>query len=217
MTELLSLINKSWRTSKIPKSWKNALVVPIYKPGKEESDPHSYCPISLLSCVGKVAEKMVNTRLQWYMENSGNYSPTQDGFRAGRSTEDLLVKMDNTIRSTLVNRKVTVAVFFDLKNAFDTINHDLNLLKLARAGIQGNMLRWVEEFLSNRTYQVIVGNSKSTKKEVKRGVPQGSCLSPTLFNIIMNDILHIDGVIIGEYADDIAILAHCKYLRRGFQ
>ena len=68
MTELLSIINKSWRTSKIPNTWKNALVIPIYKHGKDKTDPKSYRPISLLSCVGKVAEKLVNTRIQWHME-----------------------------------------------------------------------------------------------------------------------------------------------------
>ena len=68
MTELLSLINKSWRTSKVPTSWKNALIIPIHKPGKEASDPKSYRPIFLLSCVVKVAEKLVNTRLQWHIE-----------------------------------------------------------------------------------------------------------------------------------------------------
>ena len=206
MTELLSLLNKSWRTSKIPNTWKNALIIPIHKPGKEPSDPKSYRPISLLSCVGKVAERLVNTRLQWHMEKSGNYSTTQSGFRPGRSTEDPLVCLDHQIRSTLVNRKVTIAVFFDLKNAFDTINHDHILYKLTKAGVQGNMLRWIQDFLHNRTYQVIVGKSKSEKKDIKRGVPQGSCLSPTLFNVIMSDIPHTNSFIIREYADDIAII-----------
>ena len=112
MTELLSLVNKSWCTSKVPTNWKNSLIIPNYKPGKEASDPKSYRPISLLSCVAKVAEKMVNTRLQWHMERNGLHSPTKFGFRPGHSTEDLLVKLDHQIRSTLVNCKVTVAVFF---------------------------------------------------------------------------------------------------------
>ena len=206
MTEFLRLINKSWRTSIVPKNWKNALIIPIHKPGKESSDPKSYRPISLLSSAAKVAEKLVNTRLQWHMEKKGKNSPTQFGFRPGHSTEDLLVNLDHQIRSTLVNKKVTVAIFFDLKNAFDTINHDHILYKLTKSGIHGNMLCWIEQFLQKRTYQVIVGNSTSGKKEIKRGVPQGSCLSPTLFNIIMSDIPHTDGIIIGEYADDIAIL-----------
>ena len=141
MTELLSLINKSWRYSKIPDNWKSALIIPIHKVGKDPSDPKSYRPISLLSCVGKVAERLVNTRLQWHMEKTGKYSPTQFGFRPGRSTEDPLVSLDHQIRSSLVNRKVTVAVFFDLKNAFDTINHNHILYILTKAGIRGNMLK----------------------------------------------------------------------------
>ena len=140
------------------------------------------------------------------MEKSGSYSPTQAGFRSGRSTEDPLVDLDHQIRSTLVNRKVTIAVFFYLKSAFDTINHNQILYKLTKAGVQGNMLSWIEEFLNNRTYQVLVGNSKSDHKQVQRGVPQGSCLSPTLFNIIMSDIPHTNMAFIREYADDIAIL-----------
>ena len=138
------------------------------------------------------------------------HSPTQFGFRPGHSTDDLLVKLDHQIRSTLVNRKVTVAVLFDLKNAFDTINHKHILYKLTKTGIHGNMLCWIEEFLKNRTYQVIVGNTKSEKKAIKRGVPQGSCLSPTIFNIIMSNIPHTDGIIIGEYADHIAIFITSK-------
>ena len=217
MTELLSLINKSWRTSKIPNTWKNALVIPIHKPGKDNTDPRSYRPISLLSCVGKVAERLVNTRLQWHMEKTGSYSPTQYGFRPGRSTEDPLVNFDNQIRSSLVNRKVTVAVFFDLKNAFDTINHDHILLKLTKAGIKGNMLSWIQEFLHNRTFQMLVGNSKSDPKYIKRGVPQGSCLSPTLFNIIMSDIPHTIRSIIWEYADDIALICTADSLEEAIE
>ena len=216
MTELLSIINKSWRTSKIPSTWKNALVIPIYKHGKDKTDPKSYRPISLLSCVGKVAEKLVNTRLQWHMEKTESYSPTQHGFRPGRSTEDPLVSLDHQIRSTLVNKQVTVAVFFDLKNAFDTINHEHVLYKLSKAGVKGNMLNWIKEFLHNRSYQVLVGNSKSEPKHIERGVPQGSCLSPTFFNIIMSDIPHNIRTIIKEYADDIAILSTADTLELAF-
>ena len=206
MTELLSLINKSWRNSKLPNTWKNALVTPIPKPGKDLTDPTSYRPISLLSCVGKVAEKMVNSRLTWFLEKEHKYSPTQSGFRPGKSTEDPLVKIEHKIRSTLVNRKISVAVFFDLKSAFDTISHEHILYKLAKAGVTGNMLCWIEAFLQERTFQVLIGNSKSEKRVIKRGVPQGSCLSPTLFNMIMSDIPHSTLSEIEEYADDIATI-----------
>ena len=203
--ELLGLINRSWRNSEIPKSWKQALIIPIPKAGKDHSNPHSYRPISLLSCTSKVAEKMVNNRLTWYLEKECKLSPTQCGFRKRRSTEDLLVRLEHQIRACLVNRQVTVSVFFDLERAFDTISHDHLLYKLARAGIGGNMLSWIEEYLKNRSFKVAVGNTKSEEKFLKCGLPQGSSLSPTLFNLMMADIPHPDRTLTLEYADDISI------------
>ena len=113
--ELLGIINRSWRRKEIPKSWKESLIIPIPKVGKDHSNPNSYRPISLLSCVGKVAEKMVNNRLSLFLEKENKLSPTQCGFRKRRSTEDLLVRLEHQIRASLVNRKVTTAVFFDLE------------------------------------------------------------------------------------------------------
>ena len=116
-----------------------------------------------------------------------------------------MVKLEHKIRSCLVNRKIAFSVFFDLKQAYDTINHKQLLLKLANAGIKGNMLKWIEEFLHDRTYQFMIGNSKSFIAPITRGLPQGSTLSPTLFNLMMSDIPHPEGIDIFEYADDIAI------------
>ena len=206
LTELLSLINKRWRHSKIPQSWKHSLIIPIAKPNKDPSEPESYRPISLLSCVGKVMEKMVNRRLTWLLEKSNKFSSTQCGFRKGRCTEDLLVQFEHQVRSSLVNRKVTIGVFFDLKQAFDNASHRHILYKLAKSGIKGNLLCWIEEYLKNRTFQVLVENSKSNTKNINQGVPQGSILSPTLFNILMCDIPHFEQVKISEYADDVAIV-----------
>ena len=79
------------------------------------------------------------------------------------------------------------------------------LYKLAKIGIKGNMLRWIEEFLQNRTFQVLIGNTKSETITMTNGLPQGSTLSPTLFNVMMADIPHPLRIYIYEYADDIAI------------
>ena len=205
-TELLSLINKSWRQSKIPQKWKHSLIIPIAKPNKDPSDPSSYRPISLLSCVGKVMERMVNRRLTWILENAKAFSNTQCGFRKGRCTEDLLVSLEHEVRASLVNRKVTIGVFFDLKQAFDNASHKHILYKLAKSGIKGNLLNWIEEYLKDRTFQVLIENSKSETKNITRGVPQGSIISPTIFNILMSDIPHFDEVKIYEYADDVSII-----------
>ena len=206
LRELLGIINRSWRTGQLPETWTNSLIIPIAKQGKDPTDPQSYRPISLLSCASKVMEKIINTRLNWFIENTSGYSHTQCGFRKQRSTEDLLVKIEHEIRASLVNKKTTIAIFFDLKQAFDTICHEQLLLRLAQTGVKGNMLCWMEAFLKQRTYQVLVEDSSSDKKSMKRGVPQGSCLSPTLFNLMLSDIPHIQGIRISEFADDIAIL-----------
>ena len=205
LRELLGIINRSWRTHVLPPTWTNSLIIPIAKQGKDLADPQSYRPISLISCASKVMEKMINTRLNWFIENTAGFSRTQCGFRKQRSTEDL-VKFEHEIRSSLVNKKITMAIFFDLKQAFDTICHEKLILKLARTGVKGNMLHWLETFLNQRTFQVLVEDSTSQKKIMRRGIPQGSCLSPTLFNLMISDIPRIQGIQISEFADDIAIV-----------
>ena len=205
MTELLRLANRSFRTAEIPSNWKKSLVIPIPKAGKDLTDPGSYRPISLLSCVGKVVEKLVNTRLNWFLETQNKFSTTQCGFRKRRSTEDLLVRLEHQIRSCLVNRQVTISLFFDLQQAFDSVSHDHLIFKLAEAGVEGNMLAWIQEFLKDRTYSVIVGNQKSDARTLNIGLPQGLNLSPTLFNLMVGDIPHLDQTLLLEYADDLSL------------
>ena len=210
ITELLGLINRSWRRSEVPASWRHSLVIPILKNGKPASEPNSYRPVSLISCVSKLMEKMVAGRLYWQLEKQNKLKNLQSGFRKGRSTEDLILKIEHTVRATLVNQKVNMSVFFDLKQAFDNVNHNLLLYKAAKAGINGRMLCWLEKFLDNRTFQYIIDNSKSQIKSIKRGLPQGSALSPLLFNIMMIDLPFIENVEVMDFADDIAITATAK-------
>ena len=150
-------------------------------------------------------EKLVNTRLIWILEKKGKLSATQCGFRKGRSTEDLLVRLEHQVRSSLINRQITFTVFFDLKQAFDSVSHKHLLYKLANAGIDGNMLSWIEEYLHGREFQYLIGNSRSDSAPMERGLPQGSILSPTLFNMMIADIPHPGRITVYEYADDIAI------------
>ena len=141
--------------------------IPILKHGKPASDPNSNRPISLVSSVSKIMEKLVAGRLYWQLEKDSKFKNYQSGFRKGRATEDLLLKVEHTVRATLVNKQVTIAIFFDLKQAFDTVSHDLLLLKLTKSGIKGRMLSWIDHFLRNRTFQYMVDNSTSDIKEVK--------------------------------------------------
>ena len=149
---------------------------------------------------------MISRRLTWQLEKNNIFSDSQSGFRKGRSTEDLILKLEHKVRASLVNKHVSLAVFFDLKQAFDTVNINLLLLKTTRVGIKGRLFCWLEQFLKNRTFQYIVGDKKSDVKQAKRGLPQGSVLSPLLFNIMMSDLPHLENLTVLDFADDIAYI-----------
>jgi potassium voltage-gated channel Eag-related subfamily H protein 8 len=95
-------------------------VIPLPKPGKDPSDPISYRPIALTSCVCKTLERIVNRRLVWYLEKNHHISEDQSGFRAQRSTTDQLLRLENIVRESFVKKQHLVAVFFDLEKAYDT-------------------------------------------------------------------------------------------------
>ena len=122
MRELLGLINRSWRLGTVPSAWKHSLVIPILKSGKSPSDPSSYRPVSLISCISKVMEKMVARRLYWHLEKNNIFSDSQCGFRKGRSTEDLILRLEHQVRASLVNRQVSMTGFFGLRQASDNVN-----------------------------------------------------------------------------------------------
>ena len=204
LQETLGVINRMWTKGYFPKSWKLAQIIPILKPGKNAQDVASYRPISLLSCLSKVVEKMVCNRLTFYLETENYLSPTQYGFRENRSTIDPIINLEHIVRSTLVNRKVTIVVFFYLKSAFDSVNHMKLLRTLADIGIKGNMLEWLISFLTDRKIQVTLEDKISETYNINTGVPQGSTLSPILFILLLSTMPNIFPVISDEFADDIA-------------
>ena len=120
MTVLLEIFNDLWITGNVPKIWKEAIIIPIPKPGKDNADPTNYRPISLTSCVCKTMERMINSRLVWYLESNNLISPFQSGFRHGRSTNDHLVRLETFFRDDFIKREHLVAVFFNLEKAYDT-------------------------------------------------------------------------------------------------
>ena len=112
---LLESYNKIWTTGSFPDCWREAIIIPLLKPGKDETNPNSYRPIALTSCLCKIMERMVNNRLMWFLESNKLLSPIQNGFRAGRSTEDSLITLETSVREAFVQGNHTFAVFFDLE------------------------------------------------------------------------------------------------------
>ena len=104
MTTLLNSLNNVWQNGDFPSEWHLANVIPIPKLDKDKSDPSSYRPIALTSCICKVMERMVNNRLVWYLEKNKIITPMQSGFRKGRSTNDQLLRLETFIREAFISR-----------------------------------------------------------------------------------------------------------------
>ena len=179
-------------------------MVPVFKNVGERSTAKNYRPVSLLSVVSKVFEKLVNNRIVDRLEKCGLFSDFQYGFRSSRSTADLLTVVSDRIARAFNRSGTTRAVALDISKAFDRVWHAGLLHKLKSYGISGQILGLVLLFL-------IIGDGKSSQEyPVNAGVPQGSILGPTLFLLYINDLP--DDVIcnIAIYADDTTLYSKCN-------
>ena len=127
-------------------------------------------------------------RLEWYLEFHGLLDLKQSGFRARRRTRDHILRLHDAVQKALVNKHNVVAVFIDIEKAYDMVNKTILLFKMLKLGINEEMWRFIQSFLSRRTFQVRVGSSFSGVKVSANGTPQGSILRPILFSIMINDI-----------------------------
>ena len=168
---LLKIINKIWDTGILPESWKISLIIPVKKPGKLATEPTSYRPISLTSCVCKLMEKMINNRLVWYLVKNNHLSANQYGFRKNRSTLDPLLKLSNEIPKGFSEQGQTIGVFSYLEKTYDTTWRSGIIQEFYKMGIRGNMIRFIQEFLSDRFIKVRVGESLSQQYKQEEGVP----------------------------------------------
>ncbi|GBM69812.1 putative RNA-directed DNA polymerase from transposon BS, partial [Araneus ventricosus] len=198
------LINCVIKLSHFPKSWKTAVVVPIYKAGKNAQSPDSYRPISLLSSLSKLAESIILNRLE--AETEDKLIPFQFGFRKGLSTTEQLLRMTEHIREGFDNYFDTAAVFIDIAKAFDRVWIDGLIYKLHKLKISKQMILLLQSYLKNREFIVRVGNELSTPRMPEAGVVQGSRLGPHCFNIFINDICQTPDTQICLFADDTAIM-----------
>ena len=158
---LLGIFNHIWTTGDFPEDWRLATVIPIPKPGKDHAEPTNYRPIALTSCLCKTLERMINKRLIWYLESNNLLSRYQSGFRAGRSTNDNLVRLETFIRDAFVKKEHIVAVFFDLEKAYGTTWRYGIMKDIHKLGLRGRLPTFIESFLADRAMQVRVGSTLS--------------------------------------------------------
>ena len=209
---LLNILNEYWKKDSFPESWREAFIIPIPKPDKDLSLPINYRPIALTSCICKVMERMVNERLIWFLDKKKIISKKQCGYRRNRSTADHLVRLETFIRDAFRYREHVVAVFFDLEKAYDTTWKYGILKDLHKIGLRGNLPKFISNFMTERTFQVLLGTTKSDTFFQEEGVPQGAILSTTLFNLKINDIAKElkAGVECSLYVDDFLICFRAK-------
>uniref|UniRef100_A0A3B3YS32 Reverse transcriptase domain-containing protein n=1 Tax=Poecilia mexicana TaxID=48701 RepID=A0A3B3YS32_9TELE len=207
LNKLLILFNKIWKEGRLPCKWKEAIIIPLKKPGKDQSNPVNYRPIALTSNLCKLMERMVNERLTQYLESKHLIAPYQSGFRRGRGTMDPILCLEDDIRKAQINKETVVAVFFDAEKAYDMLWREGLMIKLHQIGIGGNMFNWLWDFLQDRNIQVKIGCQFSKLCKIENGTPQGSVVSPTLFSVMINDIFKELSIGFGKslFADDGAL------------
>ena len=204
--QLADLFNLSFLTGVFPSVLKTAKVVPVFKKDSK-LDYSNYHPISLLSNIEKILEKLMYKRLNTFLNNNNIIYNLQFAFRQRYSTSHALINITEIIRKALDDENIGCGVFVDLQKAFDTVDHQILLAKLSHYGIRGVSNDWFKSYLSNRSQYVSINGYDSGLAAINCGVPQGSVLGPLLFLLYRNDLNQaIKFCKVHNFADDTNLL-----------
>ena len=208
---LISLFNCCITTSYFPSNWRIANVVILPKQNKPSYDAtSSFRPISILCSMSKLFERVIHSRLKVEEAKSGWFSAGQHGFRAGRSTESAASDLVGLIENNMKKRLFTSCAFLDIKSAFDSAWQPAILNRLLRKGCPLYLVKLLRSYLNDRKANLSgLGSEISVKTEI--GCPQGSVLSPFLWNVLVDEVLEIAYPFphkIIAYADDLVLCAY---------
>ena len=199
---LTLLINTAIQEGQVPKTWKEGRVLPLHKK-KDKSCVKNYRPVTILPSPSKIFEEVVRKQLSSYVERKGILPDTQYGFREGLSTVHAVAAADHDWRRARRQGLSCGTMLFDLTAAFDTLDPELLVAKLAAYGADKKFQRLIMSFMTERYQRVDFGGASSERKQLAAGSPQGSVLSPLLFLVMVADLGEwVSEARVMSYADD---------------
>lgn len=182
------LFNKALEEKEMPKSWGEAVVVPLYKGKGNKGDANNYRGISLLSCRGKVMARILTERLERWEKEKNVITELQAGFRPGRSTCDQMVILDSIVKRGKKKRLPTYVAWIDLEKCFDSIDREALWYTLAEIGISKTFIKLVKSLYDANTFSIRIEDKCTEQIEARTGILQGSQLSPMLFAYFINSL-----------------------------
>lgn len=201
---LTVLFNACLSLAYFPAEWKHANVLPFPKPGKDNTLPQNYRPISLLSAPSKILERIINTRLLAHLDIGHRLNHQQFGFTKGCSTTHQVARLADYITDGFNRGLHTGVVMLDASAAFDTVWTEGLLFKMAEMEFPARLIKLLHSYLTSRSFHVTLEGAISPVREAKKGTPQGSILGPVLYIIYVNDIPRPGRALLAQYADDTA-------------
>lgn len=201
VSPLTSLFNFCIENNQVPHIWKQAHVIPLHKKGDRDT-LNNYRPVSILPIVSKIFERILFKHIYNFFRDNNILTKHQSGFQPQDSTVNQLSYLYHTFCEALDHKKDIQIIFCDISKAFDRVWHEGLLYKLKRAGIQGDLLLLLTDYLKGRQQRVLVRGQTSQWGDITAGVPQGSVLGPLLFLVYINDIVDNITCKVKLFADD---------------